>query len=262
MSTTRSDLRSFVDNRLYRIKGFLNPVDAMIFSDILNFQVCQGYNGSVAEIGVFYGRSFALMAKAITPGEKALGIDLYDIDGQSEYVEKMLVDESLQNCMLHAGSSMEITSLEIKSMVGDIRFFSVDGGHEQSCVEYDAELSLDSLSPDGIIAFDDFFNPQYPDLTVAVIKFIEKRGVTAFCITRSKLYVCKRERYETYLDFVKTAPLWANADRESFKFMGREIVHPSQSIMNRAIYQTLSEQGFGKLGGFLTKNRKMEFARD
>ena len=262
MITTRPDLRSFVDNGLYKIKGFLNPVDAMIFSDILNFQTCQGYTGAVAEIGVFYGRSFTLMAKAITSEEKALGIDLYDIDGQLDYVKKTLTDESLENYTLHVGSSTEITCREIKAMVGDIRFFSVDGGHEQACVEYDSELSLDCLSPDGIIAFDDFFNPRYPDLTVAVIKFIAEHEVTAFCITRSKLYVCKPERYEAYLDFMKTAPLWANAYRESFQFMGREVVHPTQSMMNRAIYQTLSEKGLGKLGGFLTKTRKLEFARE
>src|ERR1700677_697810 len=100
MSTTRPDLRSFVDNRLYKIKGFLNPVDAMIFSDILNFQTCQEYTGAVAEIGVFYGRSFTLMAKAITSEEKALGIDLYDIDGQLAYVKKTLTGEALENYTL------------------------------------------------------------------------------------------------------------------------------------------------------------------
>jgi hypothetical protein len=233
----------------------------MIYLDILEFQESQGYTGAVAEIGVFYGRSFALLAKAITADEEALGIDLYDIDGQLAYVKKIVVDESLRNCTLRVGSSMEITSPEITAMVGDIRFFSVDGGHEQTCVAYDSELSFGCLSPDGVIAYDDFFNPRYPDLTVAVLEFIEKHEVTAFCISRNKLYVCRNERYEAYLNYMKTAPLWANAVSESFQFMGHEIVHPTQSMFNRAIYQKLSERGLGKLGGFLTKNRKMEFAR-
>jgi len=256
-------LRRFVDNRLYRIKGFLHPIDAMIFSDLLDFQMSQGISGSVAEIGVFYGRSFALLASAIADDETALGIDLYDIDGQLEYVNRTLNDEGvLQKCTLHVGSSMDIQPSEISRQVGPVRFFSVDGGHERPFVEYDSMLALDALSSDGIIAFDDFFNSQYPDVTLAVVKFLEDHAdVSPFCITKNKLYVCRRAQYETYLTFMKTAPLWAHSEREYFSFMGHAMVHPTQSVINRAIYQTLSTKGFGRLGNFLTKNQPREYTR-
>lgn len=98
--------KEFIDRRLYRIRGFMHPSDAMAFSAIMSCQRQQGWQGALAEIGVFYGRSLALMAlDAQASREKVLGIDLFDIPGQFGYVEEQLSNLGLSHTTpLHAGS--------------------------------------------------------------------------------------------------------------------------------------------------------------
>jgi len=90
----------------------------MIFQAILDHQRRQNYVGAVAKIGVFYGRSFALMAKCVNPAnEKALGLDLFDIgvdsagvSSQQVYIERVLKAEGLwEQSILQPGSSMDLT---------------------------------------------------------------------------------------------------------------------------------------------------------
>jgi len=257
-------LRSFIDNGLYKIRGFMHPVDAMAFSAILEYQVREGMQGGIAEIGVFFGRSFSLLARnAQSAGDRALGIDLFDISGQLDYVRAVIAREGVQQAtQLHAGSSLELTARDVTDKIGPVRFFSVDGGHELHHIAKDSELAIETLAPHGVIAFDDFLNPQYPDLTVGVIDFLRHtESVVPFCISRAKLYVCRPEFRDRYMTLIRTTPLWASVEREEFTFLGHRIIFTSQSIINRGLYQKLAERGLGRLGNFLTMQKQRRFAR-
>jgi hypothetical protein len=262
--------RTFIDRRLYRIHGFMHPTDAMIFSTILDYQNRNSLSGGCVEIGVFYGRSFALMAQFLQKDECALGIDLFDIgeraDAQSaqlKAVRDMLHTEGLDaHTHLFKRDSAQITADEITNVVGTTRFFSIDGGHELHHVRCDSALALQTLAPHGVIAFDDFFNPQYPDVTVAVLQFLkEQPDLAAFCITKNKLYVARASEYKRYLEAAKSAAVWGNAYHECFSFLGREIIHWNQSLINRALYQKSAELGLGNLGDLMTRRSLRIFVR-
>lgn len=249
-----TDARNFIDRRLYRIRGFMHPVDAMVFANLLNFQERNGLAGGLAEIGVFFGRSFALMAQ-LAGGSKVIGLDLFDIPGQRDYVEQVLARLGLdERCLLVGGNSLEIEPAQLVERVGPIRFFSVDGGHERHHVLGDGELAIAALAEHGVIAFDDFMNSQYPDLSAAVIDLLRAHEdeIAPFCITRSKLYVTRTASRERYLQAMRDVPLWAKGEWEEFSFLDRPVVHVTQSVRNRAIYQALAAQGFGGIAGALT----------
>lgn len=259
-------LKHFIDNDLYRIKGFMHPVDAMAFSAILNYQAQINVSGPVAEIGVFHGRSFALMAASARPGERSLGLDLFDIDGQLDSVQNTLrrLHLSRSNVNLITCDSTEVTRAQLIAWTnGPVRFFSIDGGHEYATVLSDASLALTGIGDGGVIAFDDFFNPQYPDLTRAVLDFLHEHmdRLVPFAITRNKLYVCRPSHYERYVMCAKFSPLWASAERDTFSFLEAKVVSITQSLPNRAIYQTLAARGWGMLGDKLTRKPKHEFTR-
>lgn len=257
--------RTFVDRELYRIRGFMHPSDAIAFSAIMSFQAEQGWRGAHAEIGVFYGRSLALLAlDAVRQDGSVLGIDLFDIAGQQDYVGERLRLLGLDKVVdLHAGSSLDLTAADIAARCGPVRLFSVDGGHELVHIENDAELATAALSGEGVIAFDDFMNPQYPDLSRGIIRFLEDNPgrLVPFALTPAKLYACTPASYEAYRTMMERLEPWAGARLDRFRFMDREVVFLDQPLLSRGIYQKLAERGFGRLGNRLAPKSARRFAR-
>jgi predicted O-methyltransferase YrrM len=254
-----SAIKNLIDRELYRIRGFLHPVDAMLFANLLSGQTANGVTGGVCEIGVFYGRSLVLMATALADEhERALGIDLFDIGRGSQLadVQAALTRHDVERkCTLLQRSSLDLSPDDITSVVGGVRFFSIDGGHERHHVDHDSALALSCLANEGIIAFDDFFNPLYPDVTVAVMDFVRKHPteVAPFCLSRGKLYVCRSSHYADYLDLARKSSMWASVELQSFDFLGRKIAYFTQSIVNRAFYQKSAERGLGSIGHYFTR---------
>jgi hypothetical protein len=265
MEVCVDQFRTFVDRKLYRIRGFMHPSDAIAFSAIMAFQAEQGWRGAHAEIGVFYGRSLSLMAlDASRRGSKVLGIDLFDIPGQQDYVRQRLGALGLDAVVdLHAGSSLDLTAAQVLERCGPVRLFSVDGGHELVHIESDAELAAASLSAEGVIAFDDFMNAQYPDLSRGIIRFLEDNAdrVVPFAITPAKLYACPPAAYEAYRTMMERLEPWAGARLDRFRFMDREVVFLDQPLVARALYQKLAERGLGWLGDKLAPAPTRRFAR-
>ena len=68
----------------YLAEGYLSVVGmssrfaAAICCGLLRIQTEHGVAGPVVEIGPFEGRFFIALAKALAPGETALGIDIFD----------------------------------------------------------------------------------------------------------------------------------------------------------------------------------------
>ena len=137
----------FIDQSLYKIRGFMHPSDARVFQEILTGQQRHSVKGAVAEIGVFYGRSFSLLAmNAKDAGDTALGLDLFENPDQIPYIEQALGEHALMEaCRLEAGSSLDLSPSDITDMVGPVRFFSIDGGHEMHHILHDSALSAGTL---------------------------------------------------------------------------------------------------------------------
>jgi predicted O-methyltransferase YrrM len=262
-----SAIKTFIDRRMYRITGFLHPTDAMALAGLAGWQNSNNITGSIMEIGVFYGRSFALLAKFLDPSTAvAIACDLFDIDRtadgdslQLRSFKSLLQKEGISESSVHIlqMDSMQLKPDNILSLAKAIRLFSIDGSHEENHVRSDAELAFKVLSDDGIIVFDDFFNPQYPGVTLAIIDFLgnQRSQVIPFLITNNKLYVCRASRFPAYRDATATIPLWAGAQLDQFKFQDDNIIYLFQSLSNRAIYQFMATLGFGNFGSTLIRAR-------
>ena len=259
------NLMRFIDRDLYLIRGFMHPADALAFSMIMSFQDASNWAGGLAEIGVYYGRSLSLMAVgAKAQASKVLGMDLFDIDGQQDYVRKVLKDRGLEAAVtLLPGSSLDLHPEDVLAACGNVRLFSIDGGHELEHINSDAELATASLSPQGVIAFDDFMNPQYPDLSRGIISFLESNSarIVPFAITKAKLYACTPATYEAFRGMMEQAQPWAGVVTDRFRFMDRDIVFLDQKILSRAVYQKLAEFGLGGLGARLAPSYRRKASR-
>ena len=265
---TLGQSRGFIDTRLYRVTGFLHPADAMTLAVVSRAQHDRGWTGAIAEIGVYYGRLYALIGALMDAGrEQGLAADIFAKGDRPEEgaAQRRAFEATIagigrlrQATTIVEGDSADLTGAAVRDTVGPVRLFSVDGGHELHHVHNDARVARDALAETGVIAFDDFMNPQYPDVSVGVIDFLRGDGadLRPFCITKAKLYVCPAAVHADYVDAVKTGAYWAGVRRESFTVLGAEVVHCLQSVANRALYQKAAERGLGAVARrFLKEDR-------
>lgn len=256
-----SALRRFILRDLRSVKGYLDPADAFLFLSVLEGQSQGKKSGGLAEIGVYYGRSFFLLRKMAKDGEQVLGIDTFDIGGMEDglpvqmrafmaYGKKigMAVDREQIIC----GDSTKLLPESVLSKVGPVRFFSIDGGHLLGHVRADSVLARDSLAEFGVIAFDDSFNPEWPEVTIGIIDFLRANEDThsVFCITDKKTYVCKRSFLDFYKGMVRSSPHLRPFEISNVEILGTPAVRVHHQIKRRIAYEVMIRAGAGALSGW------------
>ena len=96
--TIRSGIASvdrYLETGYTIVPGMSSRFAAAICCGLLRMQTEMGVAGPIAEIGPFEGRFFIALAHAMAPGEKALGIDLFD------WPNPEIVDRFEANCARH-----------------------------------------------------------------------------------------------------------------------------------------------------------------
>jgi hypothetical protein len=249
-----SATRKFIFHDLQTIEGYIDPPDALVFLSLLQSQNSKSLAGGIAEIGVFYGRSYYLFRKICGPEQKVVAIDLFDLgqtdDGASPQYGRFLengrslglaVDEEL----VIKGDSTRLSADDIRAKAGEIRFFSIDGGHMLPHVVADSRLAKDCLAPHGVIAFDDTFNPAWPEVTVGVADFLRENGAefSAFCMTKYKTYVCRRDHHQFYYDVIAKAPDLTAFDHVETEFLGSKVARLHNPISRRMVYELMIRSG-------------------
>ena len=246
--------RKFIFHDLQKIEGYIDPPDALVFACLLQAQTKRAFTGGVAEIGVYYGRSYFLLRKMCGNDGEVLAVDLFDMEPsdncQAEQYDAFIengrrlglkVDEAL----VIKGDSTKLTAADIIDKVGKVRFFSIDGGHMLHHVIADSNLAMDVLTEHGIIVFDDTFNPQWPEVTVGVADFLRAQGdrFSSFCMTKYKTYVCRREYHDFYEKAVTQAPELAAFEHVETEFLGARVVRLHNPIGKRMIYELMVRSG-------------------
>ncbi|MGH7972541.1 MAG: class I SAM-dependent methyltransferase, partial [Limisphaerales bacterium] len=204
-------LDRYVSLSMGTVQGYLTPLDARLISALLTYQKQNGINGHLCEIGVHHGRLLLMLAMARRSGERALGIDLFEDDminigcrqrgrDQALFVNARRLGISLSEEETFMTSSLDIGPPAILDRTtGPIRFWSIDGGHFYHHVENDLRLAEATVVPKGIIAVDDFFNPRWPEVSLAVYDFLRKtHSIVPFAITRGKIYLSYSGAAEKY----------------------------------------------------------------
>lgn len=268
----QSELKKFVDNHLYRIEGFLHPADAQGLVAIGRAQFEFDVQGSVMEIGVFWGRSFALLCQFLRREEFGVAADLFDIwaeegaEGrQLATFRKTMRDLKFpeDQLIVLAGDSADIDPHDVVKRAGRMRLMSIDGGHEEHHVESDIAVGINVLGEGGVIIFDDFLNAQYPDVTVAVMKNLDGSlsDFEPFLITRNKLYVAERGWASRYSSFVAKGEFWAGVQLDRFRFRGSEVLFLNQTTPTRAVYEACAKRGLGGIGSLVVRGSSSRFQR-
>lgn len=212
-----------------KVEGWLAADAVQMMLALLQAQWLLGVRGDIAEIGVFKGRSFVLFGHALMDGERARGIDPFQMthygDFESEFRANLQAHQvDMTRVSIHRGLSTDFSGADIHGFLEDpVRFFHVDGDHTYAAATHDLDLATEALNADGgIVVLDDFLHPRHADLTEGILDFVKgsrnRLGLVPFAQTSApnaklsgvKLFLCPAGfagRYRTALASVAMGAL-------------------------------------------------------
>jgi predicted O-methyltransferase YrrM len=202
---------AYLQDGYLSVVGMSSRFAAAIAARLLLIQSAHGVSGQVAEIGTFEGRFFIALAHALQPGEKAVGIDLFD------WPNPQVLDRFHANCCRHGveearritlkADSREMTpDALLAASEGRIRLFHIDGEHSRAALTRDLALATAVLAEGGVIILDDMLHPGYPTLMVAVQEYLERHPeIVVLCVidresivAASKFVLCQASWFKRY----------------------------------------------------------------
>jgi len=209
-----SDLWRYIKTGRKQVAGWFSRCDAHMFGLLLSEQAAIGEEGSVVEIGVHHGKSFVPLAMS-NEGARCYAIDIFerqdlnvDLSGKGDRdrfiqnIRKFGLDPD--GVVVDARPSTEVSSEDILGSVGPARFFHIDGGHTLDAVTNDIRLADAVLAEGGIVAIDDLFRPEWPDVSAGFFSwyFASPGNLVPFAMGQNKTYLCRpaaRARYQEVL---------------------------------------------------------------
>lgn len=205
-------ISKFVVHGRKRTAGWTSRIDAEIFVTAMLDQTRRGAKGDTLEIGVHHGRSFLLQNLCAGDGEAAIAVDIFDRqdlnvghrsgNGDLEkFTSNLARYGDVAKAKILQTSSLGLTTAELKTHPDGLRFGHIDGGHWFAAVLSDLRLTADCAGGDCVIALDDFFNPDFPDVAAAYYEWIrEKPEFVPICASKAKVYLCRPGAEQLYFD--------------------------------------------------------------
>jgi hypothetical protein len=189
--------------KFHQVPGFTIPESLGIWDCLLRFQLEKERSASLLEIGVYYGKSAALLAIHSRPDEQLV---LVDPSAPAESALELLQSIKPEGVSLlkKMSSDRAVWNL-VATHSRAFRWIHIDGDHKGETVYNDLLLANELLSPNGIICLDDFMNPRYPQITFIVCNFIELfcQELRMFLCGFNKAYLVRPDSLFTHLTLVK-----------------------------------------------------------
>lgn len=202
----------YVEHGYDTVRGMSSRFAASICAWLLKRQAELGIGGHFAEIGTFEGRFFIALALALEPGERALGIDLFD------WPNDRVINLFLGHCarqglaadrfvaLKRDSRSMRPQEVEDALGGGPVRFFHIDGEHADESLSRDLALALPLMHPQGLICLDDMLHPGYPFLVATVERWLRANpDFRLMCVidredivAAPKFLICRAEAVALY----------------------------------------------------------------
>jgi hypothetical protein len=192
------------------VAGWLAPEVLEILAVLNSAQRSKNVSGAVAEIGVHHGRLFIGLHLLQHEDEYSVAIDVFgdqdlniDQSGKGDlaiFRKNVQRWSSLNAGVIHQGDSTELRANELRELAhGDIRLFSIDGGHTDSIVFSDMNLAEATLAPEGIVVADDIFNQDWPGVSTGTLRYLSQGGeLVPFAIGFNKVLFSSPNYAENY----------------------------------------------------------------
>lgn len=202
------------------VNGWVTPGALSVIVTLASLQQRLGITGNVCEIGVHHGRFMIALSLLRGPGEKSLALDVFedqdlnvDQSGKGDAsifmtnVKNWLGDQP--DMLIMKADSLTVSGADVKGRLGGpVRLFSVDGSHTCEHTLNDLVIAEESVCEGGIVIVDDFFNPDWPGVPEAVIRYLdrpaEKRRLVPIGYGDNKLYLTTPSHVSIYQAHIET----------------------------------------------------------
>ena len=206
MNTTSASL-PFDDRwpNIDAIEGWLGRESAALMDFMLETQDLINAPGQgLLEIGVWKGRSAALLAAHLRLGEDLVLVDAWL---KKDEIIANLSAAMAQGLNLQSVKLFQGTARELATAVGPVRrfrFVHIDGEHTGAGLRADLSLARKITEPTGLIAIDDIFHPMYPHLAKEMFTFLstEARDLVCVMLGFNKAYLCQSRFLDAYSDII------------------------------------------------------------
>jgi lipopolysaccharide biosynthesis glycosyltransferase/predicted O-methyltransferase YrrM len=163
-----------------QVRGYLQLTQAHAIGALLDQQSRAGLKGSLAEIGLYFGKTFIGLARAARGDEKVVGVDPLRIGAQdlqpelTANLKAHLTKEELGRILIRRALSTDLGPQEWLHSLGQAaRFVHLDGHHARATMLHDLQLAASWLAKGGLVVIDDFLNELHPDLTSGILDGLE-----------------------------------------------------------------------------------------
>ncbi len=198
------------------IPGWFFPVSVAIWDTLLSYQAENNIRGNLMEIGVFKGKSATMAALHSHTNETCVLVDPMPLDEVRQRIEHLAPETQCQ--YLQERSQYLPRYSFLTEAARDFRWIHIDGEHTAQAVSNDLAVAETLLSDRGILTLDDFFSPSYPQITLALFRFMEANpGRLALILCGyNKCYLCRPNAAREYLTFIRSS-LYRNLVKRNCK---------------------------------------------
>lgn len=178
----RSFLLAYLDS-FHRIEGWFDYEAALMFMAYNQVLSHHGVAGDVLEIGVHHGLSTIAIASLRGSGSRLYAVDLFE-DLQNLNVsrsgggDRQMFERNMASFFDDTGFVRVLTcpsrSLTPRDLGQALSFCHIDGGHSRQETFSDFRLCYESMRPGGLVALDDYFNPEFPGVCEGAVEFLLK----------------------------------------------------------------------------------------
>jgi hypothetical protein len=185
------------------VSGWFGFHSYALWRCLLDFQQAGTVRGDLFEIGVWRGRSAAVLAAYCRDDETVYLCDL-QVDADALRATLQGIGAADRKIVPIAGPSSALPGrLDLRAMHQRVRFMHIDGEHTGVAVYNELELAQQIVGPDGLVVIDDFFSPRYPANTTEAVRYLEKNPFhfRLFAVAFNKGYFCRPESLARYKDY-------------------------------------------------------------
>lgn len=246
-----------------KVEGWLSEGAISIINDIANAQKQLNIKGHICEIGVHHGKLFILLYLLKDEDENAVAIDLFDkqnlnLDHSGKGNLKVLLKnlkffaKQTHRLKIIEEDSTQVTSNDIKkSLGGEVRLFSIDGGHTANITRNDLIIASKSICEGGVIILDDYFNEAWPGVSEGTNQFFtydNDAGIVPFVIGGDKVLLTTKNYAEEYINLLNPFTTNPVLSKEKELFSHRVMYFNfSPLTLKQLVWQNIKDKPIGKL---------------
>jgi predicted O-methyltransferase YrrM len=180
------------------IEGMMSPFSMAVVDSLLAFQQVRGITGDVLEMGVYHGKSAAILGRRMSSNET---LHLYDI---ADYFDRKNLERAGANIRYNIANTERLYRWNLRKQKKSIRFCHIDASHMFNPTIHEISIADYVLAKDGIVCLDDYTNLNYSQILAATFKYLftKSTNLTMFLVTAEKAYLCRRNAFPIYGQFV------------------------------------------------------------